>query len=47
MYKDVALSTYIRLKRLIFAGHVVRMEHHIPKKVLGSCFGGGRPVGRP
>jgi hypothetical protein len=47
MYKDVALSTYIRLKRLKWAGHVVRMEEHrIPKKVLGSCFG-GRKVGRP
>jgi hypothetical protein len=23
------------------------MEHRIPKKVLGNCFGGGRPVGRP
>jgi hypothetical protein len=22
-------------------------EHRIPKKVLGSCFGGGRPVVRP
>jgi hypothetical protein len=22
-------------------------EHCIPKKVLGNCFGGGRPVGRP
>jgi hypothetical protein len=38
MYKDVALSTYIRLKRLIWAGQVVRMEQHgIPKKVLGRC----------
>jgi hypothetical protein len=48
VYKDVAVSTYILLKRLIWAGHVVRTEQHrIPKKVLGSCFGGGRPVGRP
>jgi hypothetical protein len=48
MYKDVALSAYIRLQRLMWAGHVVRMEQHrIPKKVLGSCFGGGRPVRRP
>jgi hypothetical protein len=48
MYKDVALSTYIRLKGLMWAGHVVRMEQRrIPKKVLGSCFRGGRPVGRP
>jgi hypothetical protein len=22
-------------------------QHHIPKKVLRICFGGGRPVGRP
>jgi hypothetical protein len=45
---DVALSTHMRLKRLMWAGHVVRMEQHrIPKKVLGSCFEGGRPVGRP
>jgi hypothetical protein len=22
-------------------------QHGIPKKVLGSCFGGGRSVGRP
>jgi hypothetical protein len=48
MAKDVALLTYILLKRLMWAGHVVRMEQHrIPEKVLGSCFGGGRPVGRP
>jgi hypothetical protein len=48
MYTDVALSTYICLKRLMWAGHVVRMEQHrIPKKVLGTCFGGGSTVGRP
>jgi hypothetical protein len=22
-------------------------QHHIPKKILGSCFTGGRPVHRP
>jgi hypothetical protein len=33
MYKDVALSTYLHLKRLMWAGHVVRMEHCIPKTV--------------
>jgi hypothetical protein len=22
-------------------------QHRIPKKVLGTCFGGVRPVGRP
>jgi hypothetical protein len=32
----------------MWVGHIVRMEEHrIPKKVLGSCFGGGRPVKRP
>jgi hypothetical protein len=48
MYKDVPLSMCIRLKRLMWAGHVVRMEEYrIPKKVLGSSFRGERPVGRP
>jgi hypothetical protein len=48
MYNDVPLSTYIRLTRLMWAVHVVRMEEYrIPRKVLGSCFVGGRPVGRP
>jgi hypothetical protein len=48
IYKDVALSTYICLKTVMWAGHDVRMEQHrIPKKAVGSCFGGGRPVGRP
>jgi hypothetical protein len=48
MYKDVALSPYIRLKRLMCVGHVVRMEQRlIPKEVLGSSFGGGRLVRRP
>jgi hypothetical protein len=46
-YKDVAISTYTRLKRLMWAGHIVRMEdHRILKKILGSCFGGGKPMGR-
>jgi hypothetical protein len=48
MYKDVALSTYIRLKRLMWTGHIVRTEQHRnPKRVLRSCFGGGRTVVRP
>jgi hypothetical protein len=47
MYEDVAPSAHIRIERLMWAGHVVRMEQHrIPKKVLGSCFGRRRPVGR-
>jgi hypothetical protein len=48
IHKHVALPTYISLNRLMWAGHVVRMEQHcIPKKVLGRCFGGRRPVVRP
>jgi hypothetical protein len=32
----------------MWAGYVVRMEQHcIPKKVIGSCFGGRKPVERP
>jgi hypothetical protein len=50
IYKDVPLLTYayIRLKRLIWVGRGVRMEQYrLPKRVLESSFGGGRPVGRP
>jgi hypothetical protein len=47
MYSDVPLSAYMRLKRLMWADHVRMEERRIPKKVLWSCFGGGRPVGRP
>jgi hypothetical protein len=37
----------MRLKRLMWADHVVRKEQHrISKEVVGSCFGGW-PVGRP
>jgi hypothetical protein len=33
---------------LMWAGHGVgRERHRISKKVLGSCFEGGRPVVRP
>jgi hypothetical protein len=47
IYKGMALSTYICLKKVMWAGHFVKMEEHrIPKKVLGSS-GRGRPVGRP
>jgi hypothetical protein len=28
MYRDVALSTYIHLKKLMWAGHIVKKEHH-------------------
>jgi hypothetical protein len=48
MYQDMSLSTYIQIKRLKWAGHVIRMEdYHITKKILGGSFTGKRPVGRP
>lgn len=48
LYDDIALSTLIRLKRLKWAGHIVRMEEErIPRKVLDGHFGGKRMVGRP
>jgi hypothetical protein len=39
MYKDVALSTYIHLKSLMWAGHVVRMEKtSYPKEGTRKLF---------
>jgi hypothetical protein len=38
----------IKIKRLEWAGHVIRMEEEgIPKKVLNGNFHTIRPVGRP
>ena len=43
LYDYVTLSTLIRLKRMTWAGHVVRMEkRRIPSKVLKGNFGGKR-----
>jgi hypothetical protein len=46
MYTDVAFSTNRCLKRLMWAGHVVRMEEDRIPKVPGSCYGREKPVGR-
>ena len=38
----------IKIRRLVWAGHIVRMEEErIPKKVLNGNFYTTRPVGRP
>jgi hypothetical protein len=38
----------IKIRRLGWAGHIVRMEEgRIPKKVLNGKFHNTRPVGRP
>jgi hypothetical protein len=41
IYKDIPLSAYIGIKRIKWAGHLIRMEdYRIPKKILGGSFGG-------
>ena len=48
LYKDNDLATTIRLHRLQWAGHIIRMEdNQIPRKVLFNQIEGRRPVGRP
>jgi len=43
----VACSTFLQLKKLQFAGHVVRVDDScVTKKVMEGCFGGRRPVGK-
>ena len=38
----------IKIRRLEWAGHIIRMEEErIPKKVLNGTFHNTRPVGRP
>jgi hypothetical protein len=37
----------IKIRRLGLAGHIIRMEERIPKKVLNRNFHTTRPVGRP
>ena len=38
----------IKIRRLEWAGHIIRMEEErIPKKVLNGNFHTTRPVGRP
>jgi hypothetical protein len=46
--KDVDLVTFIKLKRLQWAGHVQRLPlDRIPKEALQAKFTGSRPAGKP
>jgi hypothetical protein len=48
LHKDVDLVTFIKLKRLQWAGHVQRLPlDRIPKKVLRAKFTSSRPAGKP
>ena len=48
LYDYVALSTLIRIKRLQWAGYVIRMvKERIPRRAFEGHYGGRRMVGRP
>jgi hypothetical protein len=48
LYKEVDLVTFIKLKRLQWAGHVQRLSlDRIPKKALRAKFTGSHPAGKP
>ncbi|KAJ4432424.1 hypothetical protein ANN_21043 [Periplaneta americana] len=48
LYKSFDIVTFIKLRRLEWAGHVYRMEgNRIPKKILEGKIHGKRPIGRP
>jgi hypothetical protein len=47
LYKDADLVTFIKLKRLQWAGHVQRLPlDQIPKKALRAKFTSSRPAGK-
>ena len=48
LYKESDIVTYIKIKRLKWAGHVIRMEEHSPtRRVLVAVVEGRRQRGRP
>jgi hypothetical protein len=48
LYKDLNIVDDIKIRRLGWAGHIIRMEdERIPKMVLNGRFHNTRPVGRP
>jgi hypothetical protein len=48
LYKDIDIVNDVKLKRLQWAGHVVRLpEERIPRKVLMGRLERVRPIGRP
>jgi len=47
LYKEPNIVEDIKIRRLEWAGHIIRMEEErIPKKVLNRNFHTTRPVGR-
>jgi len=48
LYKELNIVENIKIRRLGWVGHIIRMEEErIPKKVLNGNFYVTRPVGRP
>jgi hypothetical protein len=48
LYKDIDIVNDVQLRRLQWAGHVIRMpEERIPRKVMMGRLEGVRPTGRP
>lgn len=48
LYKETDIVTYIKLKRLEWAGHVCRMgSQRVNKRIVEGRIYGRRPVGRP
>ena len=48
LYKDLNIVEDIKIRRLGWLGHVIRMaDERIPKQVLNGTFYNTRPVGRP
>jgi hypothetical protein len=48
LYKDIDIVNDVQLRRLQWAGHVIRMPgERIPRKVMMGRVEGVRPIGRP
>ena len=48
LYSEPNIVEDIKIRRLEWAGHIIRMEEErIPKKVLNGNFHATRPVGKP
>ena len=48
LYKDLNIVEDIKIRRLGWAGHIMRMEEErIPKKILNGTFYNTRTAGRP
>ena len=48
LYKEPNIMEDIKIRRLGWAGHIIRMEEEgIPKNILNRNFYTTRPVGRP